>query len=56
MGVDLQLKMTYSAIQKYQEQTSGLQWDNIKGANIKTESEAKVWNGYMANKVHYCPI
>jgi hypothetical protein len=56
MGVDLQLKTIYSAIQKYQEQTSGLQWDNVKGANVKTESEAKVWSGYVANKVRYRSI
>ena len=54
MWVDLQLKTIYSAIQKYQEQTSGLHWDNVNGANIKTESETSVWNGYVATKVRYC--
>jgi hypothetical protein len=50
MCTDIQLKKTYSSIQKYQE-TSGFHWDNTTGATVKTPAEENVWNEYSKIKV-----
>jgi hypothetical protein len=52
---NIQLKIIYSAIQKYQG-TSGFNWDNTTGATIVTLAEESVWNEYVKIKVCYCLI
>jgi hypothetical protein len=52
-----QLKNTWSSIQKLQN-TSGMHWDNVHGANIEGDEAEKVWNDYISQKVNfrYCFI
>ena len=46
----IQIKFTYSSIQKYKTRT-GMRWDNTNGANINGEAAERVWNFYVAQKV-----
>jgi hypothetical protein len=51
-----QLKAIYSSIQKFQEMTLDLHWDNSNGANVEKDSEISVCNMYVVAKVYYCHI
>ena len=52
-----QLKNIWSSIQKLKN-TSGMHWDNVRGANIEGDEAEKVWNDYISQKVNfrYCFI
>ena len=52
MCANIQLKIIYSAIQKYQG-TSGFHWDNTTGATIGTPGEENMWNEYVKIRVCY---
>ena len=41
------LKSQYQLIINYRDHTSGLHWDNEKGANITTYSDKKVFESYL---------
>ena len=47
-----QLKGIYNAIEGYRN-SSGLHYDNEKGANIQGEAATAIWNAYVARKVCY---
>ena len=50
MCTDIQFKIIYNSIQKYQG-TSGFHWDNAMGETIVTPAEVNVWNEYVKIKV-----